>query len=99
MHAAQNGVDVDPVWMMNNLRVITYVASLVLLGAHAIGVGVAARADGFSPRLVGAGGLVVGALLLTAPLLLASGLHDVPVLLWSAWWLALSVQLIRRDGR
>lgn len=99
MHAAQNGVGVDAAWMMNNLRVITYVASLVLLGAHAIGVGIAARADGFSPRVVGVGGLVVGAVLLTAPLLLGAGLHDVPMLAWSVWWLALSVQLLRRDGR
>ena len=99
MHAAQNGVGIDTVWSMNNLRVITYVVSLMLLGAHAIGVGVAARADGFSPRLVGAGGLVAGACLLTAPLLLAAGLHDLATLLWSLWWVGLSVQLMRRSGR
>ena len=83
MHAAQNGVGVDPAWAMNNLRIMTYVVSLLLLGVHAIGVGLAARADGFSPRLVGAGGLLVGACLLTAPLLLAAGLHDLATLLWS----------------
>ena len=99
MHAAQNGVGADPAWTMNNLRIITYVVSLMLLGAHAIGVGLAARADGFSPRLVGAGGLVVGACLLTAPLLLAAGLHDLATLGWSLWWVTLSAQLMRRSGR
>lgn len=99
MHAVDNGVGLDAAWMMNNLRVITYVMSLALLGAHAIGVGIAARTDHFSPRLVGIGGVLTGALLLAAPLLLPAGLHDVPMLVWSVWWLALSVQLVRRDGR
>jgi hypothetical protein len=91
-----NEADVDAAWLMNNLRVITYVVSLVLLGVHAIGVAVAARADRFSPRWVGIGGLGVGAALMSAPLLLASGMHDVATLLWTLWWVGLSVQLLRR---
>jgi hypothetical protein len=99
MHAVHDGSDLDAAWTMNNLRVITYVVSLVLLAGHAIGVAIAARADGFSPRLVGAGGLVAGAALLAAPLLLGVGLHDLSTLVWTVWWLALSVQLLRRVGR
>jgi hypothetical protein len=99
MHAAHSGVGVDTAWVMNNLRIITYVVSLMLLGAHAIGVGIAALGDRFSPRLVGAGGLVTGAVLLTSPLLLSAGLQDIPTLIWSLWWVGLSVQLLRRKGR
>lgn len=98
MHAAQSGVPVDTVWVMNNLRIITYVVSLMLLGAHAIGVGIAALGDRFSPRLVGVGGIVTGSVLLASPLLLGAGLQDIPTLVWSVWWVALSVQLIRRKG-
>lgn len=96
MHGAHNAVSVDTAWLMNNLRVITYVVSLMLLGAHALGVAVAAITDRFSPRWVGAGGLLTGAVLLMSPLLLTVRLQDVPTLVWSVWWVGLAVQLMRR---
>lgn len=99
MHAAQNGVGLDTAWVMNNLRVVTYVVSLMFLGVHAIGVGIAALSDRFSPRLVGIGGLLSGAVLMTAPLLLGVNLQDIPTLVWLLWWVALGVQMIRRNGR
>ena len=105
MHGVQRGAAVDAAWLMNNLRVVTFVMSLVLLGAHAIALAVAARADaraggdGPAPRLLGTGGLVVGVALVACPALLGAGLQDLPVLLWMVWWVAVSVQLLRRNSR
>jgi hypothetical protein len=102
MLGARAGADLDAAWLMNNLRVVTFVLSLVLLGAHAIGLAVAARADrpeGPGSRLIGVGGFVVGGSLLACPLLLSVGAQDLPVLLWMGWWVALSVHLLRRAGR
>jgi UPF0716 family protein affecting phage T7 exclusion len=105
MHGVQQHAAVDAAWLMNNLRVITFVMSLVLLGAHAIALAVAARADARSgseapaPRLLGVGGFVVGAALVACPALLAAGLQDLPVLLWMVWWVAVSVQMVRRNDR
>ena len=96
MHAVQNGVDVDTAWTMNNLRVVTYVVSLMLLGAHAIGTGMAAVADRFGTRTVGWTGIVTGVVLLTAPLLLAPNLHDLTTLVWLLWWAGLCVRLLRQ---
>ena len=97
MHAAQNGVDVDTAWTLNNLRVISYVLSLMLLGAHAIGVGIAARADRFGTRTVGWFGIATGVVLLTAPLLLAPNLHDLTTLVWAVWWVVLCIRLLRQN--
>jgi hypothetical protein len=102
MLGAQAGADLDATWLMNNLRIVTFVLSLVLLGAHAVGLAVAARADspeGPGSRLIGVGGFVVGGALLACPALLAAGAQDLPVLLWMGWWVALSVHLLRRTGR
>ena len=102
MLGAQAGADLDATWLMNNLRVVTYVMSLVLLGAHAVGLAVAARADGPGApgsRLIGVGGFVVGGTLVACPALLAVGAQDLPVLVWIVWWVAVSVHLLRRTDR
>lgn len=96
MHATQNGVDLDTAWTLNNLRVVSYVVSLVLLGAHAIGVGIAARSDRFGTRTVGWFGIAAGVVLLAAPLLLAANLHDLTTLVWVVWWVALCIRLLRQ---
>lgn len=63
MLGVQQGAHPDAAWLMNNLRVVTFVMSLVFLGAHAIALAVASRADtraggdGPAPRLLGGGGL------------------------------------------
>lgn len=96
MHAMQNGVDVDTAWTLNNLRVVTYVASLMLLGVHALATGIAALSDGWGRWAVGWAGVATGAVLLTAPLLLQPNLHDLTTLVWLVWWAVLSVRLLRR---
>ncbi|HET9500492.1 MAG TPA: hypothetical protein VFO98_09540 [Marmoricola sp.] len=95
MYGAQHDADLGTALMMNNLRVLTYVVSLLLLGAHAIGLGVAAVIDGELNRWVGWGGLVTGAALFVAVPLAAANLHDYGTLVWIVWWVGVAVTLLR----
>ena len=95
MHAAQNGVDVETAWVMNNLRVLTYIVSFLFLGAHSIGLGVAALADRIHPRWIGWGGIGTGIALFVSAPLAAWNLHDFGTLVWLVWWIGLGVLMLR----
>jgi hypothetical protein len=97
MYGAQNGLDLDVAFALNNLRVFAYFLSLGLLGVHAIGVGLAARQDRFLPRWAGVGGIVTGVVLLASLLASTIGLQDLGTLVWLVWWLGLAVGLVRHD--
>lgn len=96
MHAAQNGVDLDVAWVMNNLRVITYIISLLFLGTHAAGLGIAALTDRRFSRWMGWGGVLTGVALFVSVPLAAVDLHDLGTLVWVVWWVGVAVQLLRR---
>jgi hypothetical protein len=95
MYSAQNGAEVETALVMNNLRVLSYVASLLLLGTHAIGLGIAAVNDRVFARWVGWGGIVTGAVLFVAVALTGYNLHDLGTLVWLVWWVGLAVCLLR----
>ena len=95
MHAAQNGVDVDTAWVLNNLRVLSYVISFLFLGTHAIGLGVAALTDRRFARWIGWGGVLTGAALFVSVPLTALDLHDLGTLVWLVWWVGVAVLLLR----
>lgn len=95
MHAAQNGVDVDVAWVMNNLRVLSYVISFLFLGTYAMGVGVAAITDRRFARWMGWGGVLTGAALFVSVPLTALDLHDLGTLVWLVWWIGVAVLLLR----
>lgn len=76
LYGAQNGLDVDTAFAINNIRIFAYFLSLALLGAHAIGLAVAARQDGVMTRWVGWGGLLTGAVLLASVPAAAVGQQD-----------------------
>ena len=71
--------------------------SLLLLGAHAIGTGIAALLDGTMRRWVGWGGICVGILQFAGVAVqgMADGVVYAP-LLWTVWFFGLAICLIRR---
>ncbi len=95
LYGAQNGLDVDTAFAINNIRIFGYFLSLSLLGAHAIGLAIAARQDGVMRRWVGWGGLVTGVVLLASVPAAAIGQQDWATLVWLVWWIGVAVSLLR----
>jgi hypothetical protein len=92
---AQNGLDPTTALAVNNVRNFAYYLGLVVLGAQALCVGAAALADRWSPRVVGCGGVLVGALLLVSVPFAGYNAVDPASVMWLVWWCALGVQLLR----
>lgn len=97
LYGAQHGLDVDTAFALNNIRIFGYFLSLFLLGAHAIGVGIAARQDAIMRRWVGWGGILTGAVLWASVPAAAVGQQDWGTLLWMVWWVGLAVGLLRHQ--
>ena len=95
MHLVQSGLDVETAYALNSLRVYSYIVSLMLLGAHALCLAVAAWQDHTHTRWVGWGGLVTGLALVASVPLGAVHLHDYGTLVWLVWWVGLAVLLLR----
>jgi len=53
LYGAQQGLDVEAAFAINNIRIFGYFLSLSLLGLHAIGLAIAARQDQVLTRWVG----------------------------------------------
>jgi hypothetical protein len=94
-----HGLDVDTALALNDIRNFAYFLSLALLGAHAIGLALAAIADRWSPRWVGWGGIGTGIVLLAAVPGAALGLQDYATLVWLVWWIGLAVLMLRPNRR
>jgi hypothetical protein len=45
LYGAEHGLDLETAFALNNVRIFGYFLSLSLLGAHAIGLAIAARQD------------------------------------------------------
>ena len=105
LYAGHHGGDLRTAVMLSDIRNFAFFLSLLALALQAIATGVAARADRFSARWVGIGGIVVGTLLLVGVAGAGAGLHDFASLLWMVWWVGVGVCLIRdasagpRDAR
>jgi len=100
LYGAHHGVaDAPTIALVNNVRNFAFYLSLLALGAHALGIGIAAVTDGAMKRWVGFGGIGVGILLFVR--VAAAGLvvePDVAHLLWMVWWIGLGIALIRRGS-
>ncbi len=95
LYGAQHGLDLDTSFAINNIRIFGYFLSLSLLGAHAIGLSIAARQDRIMSRWVGWGGLFTGALLVASVPAAAIGQQDWGTLVWLVWWVGVAVCLLR----
>jgi hypothetical protein len=100
LYGAQHGVtDGATLALVGNVRNFAYYLSLLVLGAHAIGTGIAAVLDGTMKHWVGWGGICTGILLLGG--VATEGLTDTAdyaVLPWTVWFLGLGIGLIRRGS-
>lgn len=96
LYAAQSGVDPETAFAINNIRIFGYFLSLALLGAHAIGFGMAAIADRFFPVWAGYGGIATGICLLAVTPLVLVGLQDLPTVIWVVWFVGVAVCLLRK---
>ena len=95
LYGAQQGLDVDTAFAINNIRIFGYFLSLALLGAHAIGLALAARQDGVMRRWIGWGGLGTGVVLLISVPAATVGQQDWGTLVWLIWWVGVAVCLLR----
>jgi hypothetical protein len=98
IYDGHHGADLHTALMVSDVRIFAYILSLLVLGLQAVALGIAARADGFSPRWVGIGGIVVGVLLALSVAGAGQGLHDYASMLWMIWWVGLGVMMIRNAG-
>ena len=95
MYEGHRGGDLHTALMVGDIRIFAFVLSLLVLGLQEVTLGIAARADGFSPRWVGIGGIVVGVLLALGVAGAGQGLHDYASMLWMIWWVGVGVTMIR----
>jgi hypothetical protein len=100
LYGAHHGVaDAATLAMVGNVRNFAFYLSILALGGHALGTGVAALSDGTMKRWVGFGGIGVGALLFAG--VAVQGFTDganYATLLWMVWWVGLGIVLIRRGS-
>jgi hypothetical protein len=95
MYEAHRGGDLHTALMVVDIRTFAFFLSLLVLSVQAVGLGVAARSDGFAPRWVGIGGIVSGVLLAVGVAGAGLGLHDGASMLWMIWWVGVGICLIR----
>jgi hypothetical protein len=91
IYAAHHGADATTVATVNDIRNFAYYLQVVLQGGMAVALGTAAVLGRLWPRVVGWGGVVVGAAMLVATPFAQNAL----AMLWLLWWIALSVLLIK----
>ena len=95
MYGAQNGLDLEAAFALNNVRIFGYFLSLLLLGGNVLGIAISALQDGTHRRWVGGFGLVTGAALLASTPLSGIGQQDWGSLVYLVWFVGVGVLLLR----
>ena len=98
LYDGHHGADPATLVVAADIRNFAFFLSLLLLGAHAICVGLSARADGVLTRWAGIGGIVVGVVLLASVAGAGQALQNVGTMVWLVWWVGLAVALLRNSG-
>lgn len=103
LYGAHHGVaDAATLALVDNVRNFAFYLSLLALGTHALGIGIAALTDGTMKRWAGFGGIGVAIILFAG--VAAEGLthggaaSGMPFMLWVIWWIGLAISLIRRGA-
>jgi hypothetical protein len=96
LYGAQHGADAQTVAVVDEIRIYAFFLSVLLLGLHAISVGIAALADRRFTRWVGYGGVLAGIATLAG---VAAGAVNVASMVWIVWWVGVAVCLLRGPGR
>jgi hypothetical protein len=95
MYGAQQGLDVDTAFALNNVRIFGYFLSLLLLGGSTLGFAAAALMDGLHRRWFGWFGVVTAVALLASTPLAGIGQQDWGTLVWMVWFVGVAVLMIR----
>jgi hypothetical protein len=91
LYGAQHGADIHTVAMVNDIRNYGYQLQVMIQGAMAISLGLAAVLGRFMNRWVGWGGIVIGTATLVGTPFANNGFG----LLWYVWWVGVAVLLLK----
>lgn len=90
LYGAQHGADAHTVAVVNDIRNLGYQLQVMIQGAMAIALGLAAVLGRLMNRWVGWGGIAIGAATLVGTPFANNGLG----LIWYIWWVGVSVLLL-----
>jgi hypothetical protein len=95
MYGAQHGADIHTVAVVNDIRNYSYQLQVMIQGAMAIALGLAAVLGRLMNRWVGWGGIVIGVATLVATPFANNGF----AMLWYVWWVGLAVLMLKGPKR
>lgn len=95
LYGVQHGAALETALMVNNIRLFAFYLSLLLLGAQALSLGIAALLERRHPRWVGIGGIVTGVVLVLGVAGVRWGLHDLASMVWMVWFVGIGILLLR----
>ncbi|KGN31961.1 hypothetical protein N802_19275 [Knoellia sinensis KCTC 19936] len=95
MYGAQNGLDADTAFALNNIRLFAHFLSMFLLAGSTAGIALAAIADRTNVKWVGGFGLVTTVALVASPPLTVVQWQDIGSFVWIVWFVGVAVQLLR----
>jgi hypothetical protein len=90
LYGVQHGADIHTVAVVNDIRNYGYQLQVMVQGAMAIALGIAAVLNRLMHRWVGWGGIVIGAATLVGTPFANNGFG----LLWYVWWVGVAVLLL-----
>lgn len=95
LYGAQHGADIHTVAVVNDVRNYGYQLQVMIQGAMAVALGLAAILGRLLHRWVGWGGILIGAATMVGTPFANNGLG----MLWYLWWVGVAVLLIRGHRR
>jgi hypothetical protein len=97
LYGAHHGVtSATTLYAVDNTRNFAFYLSVLALGAQAVGIGIAAVADGLMKRWIGVGGIVVGLALMAGVAAQSTGAVNLVFIPWMVWWAGLGIVLIKQ---